>query len=441
MLAASSSLSPSSPRKERPMWGFDGSLAAVGGATLESGRNQQQQTLSRRSFFTTNWASKQAALVVAHAMGMELSGDIVPRNIVAEEASILSHRCFNALVYPKEPERGSPKEKLRGPSPGAQLLKIVKKAASYVSKPTRLNAVSTLLTLQAAEVNAAIADGCADSAYEESLADLSKEDATLLQLLNHPDPRLRDGSVRYTSSQNLLSDLLIEIGRCPYLNYTSQEALENFWNEIDKLMKPIPSTTVTEIKLCCEFLLGKEISEIEQAQASSWVREPGFEPELKKLEALGFAAYRAQCKGPVQGNNIGAHLKRLIQSIDGGLILKSLCDLILCVFDEPLSDGTLRLAPSSKPLIRAILRSTSQREEILRAIAPLGQKIIRENGVQPKQLAVVFAVSDLNAYLGRVNVSEFQSSERHRLDLKKRFERWNSVWGIIMNNFEWFLEE
>ncbi|KAI8847625.1 hypothetical protein BC829DRAFT_395894 [Chytridium lagenaria] len=247
------------------------------------------------------------------------------------------------------------------------LKNIVKTGANWLKKKTLSNAALAILELETTKVDMETLSA------SPSAERLTGTELAFLQLFNNGQ---REESKRKPELRNGVNDLLREIERCPCLKYR-------------------------EIRLCCDFIKAGNSSK----SASSWL------PEATK---------------PIPGEVVGDYLKRLIQSIEGGLILKPLCDLLVNIFDE--GNGHIRLSPEARPLVRAIIRASPVRHELLRDIASLGRHIIRENGVKPCQLAVVFAVHNLKVQMGTL--------DQNSLDDVRQRALWNAVWGVIMNNFE-----
>ncbi|KAJ3200303.1 hypothetical protein HDU67_002148, partial [Dinochytrium kinnereticum] len=129
----------------------------------------------------------------------------------------------------------------------------------------------------------------------------------------------------------------------------------------------------------------------------------------------------------------------LLQSIEGGLIIKPFCDLLVELFEDS-SDGTIRISTQALPLIRAMLGCNRDRQEILRRVSQVGQFIIRGEGIEPRQLAVVFAVHDLQADISSIDMKALTDPD-HIMKVRRDFDRWNAVWGTLMNYFEVFEAE
>ncbi|KAJ3214509.1 hypothetical protein HDU67_001533 [Dinochytrium kinnereticum] len=277
---------------------------------------------------------------------------------------------------------------------------------------------------------------------ERESTGLSEADMAFLQLYKNNNQAIAKPKTKKHKIDGIdanITELIHEIECCPVLRYGCNEILERLFEMLPVLSKPIPEDVISEIKLCCDFMQSGEIKQTANAQASTWLRWTPLKPELNKIVELGFEKYREQATTPVAGELVGGYLKRLIQSIEGGLILKPFCDLLMDLFEDTQAAGNVRVSPESKPLIRAILQSNPQRHEILKVVSEFAQYIVRENGVQPKSLAVVFAVHDLQSDIVMIDPNALEDVA-HRLKVKRDFERWNAVWGTLMNNFEFFAE-
>ncbi|KAJ3101633.1 hypothetical protein HDU97_001246 [Phlyctochytrium planicorne] len=243
----------------------------------------------------------------------------------------------------------------------------------------------------------------------------------------------------YVSDKYAIDDrvgaVIREILNCPCLTYSMGPTVDSMLANLSTLEKRIDANILSEVRLCCDFLLSGEIRESEVARASSWLRIPPFKPHLLRLQEIGFLAYKAETPIPLAGELIGGYLKKLIESVEGGLLIKPVCDLLSNLFEDVAGNPCLH--PSAKPLIRALLRANKDREMLLRMISKVAVKIITDNNVQPKQLAVVFSVHDLQSQTGGVQTLD---TDQDRLKVKREFDRWNGVWGCLMANLPFFLD-
>ncbi|KAJ3218282.1 hypothetical protein HDU67_006255 [Dinochytrium kinnereticum] len=228
-----------------------------------------------------------------------------------------------------------------------------------------------------------------------------------------------------------IDELIKQIESCRSIRYRFDDVIDRLMNNLHILSKSIPEHVVNEIKLCCDFMQSGEIKQTANSQASTWLRWTPIKPELDKIMVLGLEKYREQATTPIAGELVGGYLKKLIQSVEGGVILKPFCDLLMALFEDTPDSENLRISVDSKPLIRAILNSNSQRHQILQSVSSLAQYIVKENGVQPKSLAVVFAVHDLQADIVTLDPRALEDVAQ-RMKVKKDFERWNAAIAALM---------
>ncbi|KAJ3101558.1 hypothetical protein HDU97_001307, partial [Phlyctochytrium planicorne] len=89
-----------------------------------------------------------------------------------------------------------------------------------------------------------------------------------------------------------------------------------------------------KILLSCECLEGSVDVNLDRLiSAVPLLRNPVNEKTMREIQEIGLEAYVAESPIPIAGELIGSYLKKLVQSIEGGLLVKPICEMISDLVD------------------------------------------------------------------------------------------------------------
>ncbi|KAJ1566725.1 hypothetical protein HK405_008680 [Cladochytrium tenue] len=187
------------------------------------------------------------------------------------------------------------------------------------------------------------------------------------------------------------------------------------------LIEDFDDHIIQEVKLCCNYLFSDYITPIEWDRARDWFRSTGNGADLRDLTSVGFDAFwemRAAAPTttpgicPIFPEIVTAYLKRVVKRIKGGLVPDPVREVICHIFSGySFEDGSPQPPVEHLQLASALLRANPRREELTRTIARLCREILRRSPVEPRALAVVVPIHDLD---GRTRyAAAIELRERH----------------------------
>jgi hypothetical protein len=212
----------------------------------------------------------------------------------------------------------------------------------------------------------------------------------------------------------------------------NNQAMRLLCEQLPIISEPIPQNLIMEIDYCIQNLLSEKsingieslVLKVDLKDSLNWFRKSPSKVDSQELEESGFEKY-SEIHDEIDSTLIAQHLKKQLLKINLGLLPESICNLILILIQDNLSD-------SLKGAVWLLLSLSDTRFKIIQNLLLVTNRIRSETNVQSKNLATVVLVHKLK----QVNATTSESITA----LREEMERWNQVWGFILEDNDFLIK-